>query len=162
MPRVIHFEILSKDSSKATQFYKDALGWKINAWEMPGQTYWLAGTGAKTEQGIDGAIMDIGQFNQPVINTLETKNIRTAQAKIEKAGGQLVQGPYPIPNVGLHAYFRDPEGILFGVLQPPKSGAMQQQASAAPAAKRSSRKPSKSATKKKRPAAKRATAKSRR
>ncbi len=133
MPRVIHFEILAKNTATATKFYKDALGWKINAWEMPGQTYWMASTGAKTEVGIDGGIMDAGRLGQPVINTVEVKAFKSAQAKIEKAGGRLVQGPYHIPNVGLHGYFADPDGILFGVLQPPKVGAVQ--ASAAPARK---------------------------
>ncbi len=137
MSRVIHFEILSKDPAKSVEFYKQALGWKINAWEMPGQTYWMVTTGPKTAVGIDGGMMS-ASFPQAVINTIEVKSLSTAQASIEMAGGKLVQGPYDIPNVGKHAYFSDLEGTLFGVLQPPAGGAM---ANASAGARRSARKP---------------------
>jgi predicted enzyme related to lactoylglutathione lyase len=126
--RVIHFEILSKDPAKAVEFYKQALGWKINAWEMPGQTYWLVTTGTKSAAGIDGGMMNAA-FPQAVINTIKVKSLTAAQGDIEKAGGKLVQGPYDIPNFGKYAYFSDPEGMLFGVLQPPAASAMAKAAS---------------------------------
>lgn len=136
MSRVVHFEILSKDPAKSAEFYKAALGWKINAWDMPGQTNWMVTTGPKTAVGIDGGMMS-ASFPQAVINTIEVKSLTAAQASIEKAGGKLVQGPYDIPNVGKHAYFSDPEGTLFGVLQPPARGTM---ANAPASTKRTARK----------------------
>ena len=38
--------------------------------------------------------------------------------KVEAAGGKKVHGPNEIPGVGVHAYCADPEGNLFGILQP--------------------------------------------
>ncbi|MSP19970.1 MAG: VOC family protein [Alphaproteobacteria bacterium] len=162
MPRVIHFENLAKNTATATKFYKDALGWKINAWEMPGQTYWMASTGAKTEVGIDGGIMDAGRLGQPVINTVEVKAFKSAQAKIEKAGGRLARAPTTFPTSACTVTSPDPDGILFGVLQPPKAGAVQTSAAPArksrPAAKkRTARKAAKPKTRK--PAFKRGKAK---
>ena len=40
MSRVIHFEIPINDADRATKFYKDVFGWKIEKW--PGtMEYWL-------------------------------------------------------------------------------------------------------------------------
>ena len=35
MPRVMHFEILADDLVRASEFYRDALGWDIQTWEGP-------------------------------------------------------------------------------------------------------------------------------
>jgi predicted enzyme related to lactoylglutathione lyase len=126
MSRPIHFEILAQDPASATEFYRQAFGWEINAWDMPGSTYWLVATG-RGPRGIDGAIMPPGQLAQVVINTIEVASMDEARAKIEAAGGRLVQGPSDIPNVGVHAYFADLEGTLFGVLQPPPGNQPMQQ-----------------------------------
>jgi len=116
MDRVIHFEIAAKDPEVITKFYREALGWEIKAWEG-GEGYWLVMTGPQGTPGIDGGIMPAG-FSQPVINTVVVESLDEAQARIEAAGGKKVYGPNDIPGVGRHAYFADPEGTWFGVLQP--------------------------------------------
>jgi hypothetical protein len=118
MSRPVHFEILANDPEKAAAFYREALGWEISSW--PGQPYWLIGTGPKDKLGIDGGMMKRppGQLDQAVINTIGVASLEETLAKIEKAGGKKVLGPNKIPGVGLHAYCADPEGILFGILQP--------------------------------------------
>ena len=87
MSRPIHFEILAQDPARATEFYKQAFGWEINAWDMPGTTYWLVGTG-RSSRGIDGAIMPPGQLAQVVINTIEVASMDEARAKIEAEIGR--------------------------------------------------------------------------
>jgi hypothetical protein len=117
MARVIHFEVLGEDPEKTAEFYKQALGWEANSWPGGEQTYWLCTTGPEGPPGINGAIMG-KHFGQPVINTVEAESLEEATANIEKAGGKRVTQPSEIPEVGLHAYFEDPDGTLFGVLQP--------------------------------------------
>ena len=42
---------------------------------------------------------------------------------VEANGGKLIHGPNEVPGVGLHAYCADPEGNLFGMMQPnPQNG----------------------------------------
>jgi predicted enzyme related to lactoylglutathione lyase len=42
---------------------------------------------------------------------------------VEVNGGKLIHGPNEVPGVGLHAYCADPEGKLFGMMQPnPQNG----------------------------------------
>jgi predicted enzyme related to lactoylglutathione lyase len=57
-------------------------------------------------------------FSQPVINTIEVESLEEMLTKVEEAGGKKLQGPVEIPEVGLHAYCQDPEGNIFGLIQP--------------------------------------------
>lgn len=116
MPRPVHFEILAENPEKIAAFYHDVFGWTTASWEGP-QSYWLVTTGPEGSAGINGGIMH-RHFPQAVINTLAVDSLDATLAKIEAAGGKKVDGPNEIPGIGKHAYCADPEGILFGVLQP--------------------------------------------
>ena len=116
MSRVVHFEILAQDPEQAAKFYRTVFGWEISAWEGP-QPYWLATTGPDHARGINGAIMG-RQFSQPVINTVVVESLEACRDEIVKNGGTLAHGPHDIPGIGRHAYFEDPQGVMFGVLQP--------------------------------------------
>lgn len=115
MNRPVHFEILGDDPAKLSEFYKTVFGWTIATWDGP-QGYWLATTGEDTP-GINGGFM-AKHLPQTVINTIEVESMADTLAAIETGGGKLVHGPQEIPGVGNHAYFADPEGILFGVMEP--------------------------------------------
>ena len=117
MPRVVHFEIQGNDPERLSGFYRDALGWDVNSWGGGEQTYWMVTTGAQGTPGIDGGIMG-KSFSQPVINTIQVESLEDTLTRIEQAGGQKVHGPNEIPGVGRHVYCTDPEGTMFGVLEP--------------------------------------------
>jgi uncharacterized protein len=116
MNRPVHFEILSDKPEAAAEFYREVFGWKFASWEGP-QGYWLVDTGAEGTPGIHGGLMH-RHFPQPVINTISVESLEETRAKVEKAGGRTVQGPNEIPGVGTHVYCEDPDGTLFGLLQP--------------------------------------------
>ena len=116
MNRATHFEILAKEPEKMITFYKSVFDWEINTWEGP-QAYWIISTGEEGTPGINGAIMG-RSLDQAVINTIEASSLDAIQQAVEANGGKLVHGPNEIPQVGRHAYFADPEGTLFGVLEP--------------------------------------------
>ena len=116
MKRPVHFEILAEDPAKLAEFYKAVFGWEIADWGGGEQTYWLATTGSDSDPGINGAFMG-RELDQAVINTLEVESLAEATSRIEAAGGKVVHGPNEIPGVGTHAYFADPAGILFGVME---------------------------------------------
>jgi predicted enzyme related to lactoylglutathione lyase len=117
MTRPVHFEILADDPKKIAAFYEAALGWSISVWEGGEEGYLLATTGPDDVPGINGGIM-ARTFPQAVINTAEVESLDDMLAKVEAAGGKMVHGPTDIPGVGRHAYCSDPEGNLFGLLQP--------------------------------------------
>lgn len=121
MSRPVHFEILADDPLKMAAFYRRALGWEVNAWGAGEQTYWLITTGPKDTPGIDGGLM-AREFKQAVINTMAVDILEATLEQVRAAGGQVVREPHEIPGVGLHAYCTDPEGSLFGLLQPAVDG----------------------------------------
>lgn len=117
MSRVVHFEILAENPERAAKFYQDALGWDVQTWDGGAQAYWLVTTGPEGTPGINGGIMG-RYFQQSVINTVQVDSLEDTVAKIEQAGGKKVHGPNEIPGVGTHVYCTDPDGNMFGVLQP--------------------------------------------
>jgi predicted enzyme related to lactoylglutathione lyase len=113
MNSVIHFEILANDPERLIAFYRDALGWEAAA--GPGR-YWPVKTHDAGQPGIDGGFMH-RHFPQSVINTCSVESLEEALLAIRREGGELAHGPNDIPGVGRHAYCRDPEGNLFGVIE---------------------------------------------
>jgi predicted enzyme related to lactoylglutathione lyase len=115
MKRPIHFEILADDPEAVGAFYSKVLDWEVSTWE--GGEYWLVKTGKKDTPGIDGGIMR-REFQQAVINTVEVESLAETLEKVKEAGGKLVHGPHEVPGEGTHAYCADPEGNLFGLMEP--------------------------------------------
>lgn len=116
MNRPVHFEILSDDPERSAEFYRSVFRWEVATWEGP-QSYWLVTTGTEGTAGIDGGIMH-RHFQQPVINTISVASLEEMVPRVEANGGQKVFGPNEIPGVGTHVYCTDPDGTLFGLLQP--------------------------------------------
>jgi uncharacterized protein len=116
MNRPVHFEILGEQPEALASFYRDVFGWTIAAWEGP-QGYWLATTGPDSAPGIHGGFMH-RHLPQGVINTISVESLGEALERVEGRGGSKVHGPHEIPGVGTHVYCADPEGNLFGMLQP--------------------------------------------
>lgn len=114
--RVVHFEIPSDDPDRAANFYSGAFGWKIQKWGGP-QDYWLVDTG-EGEPGINGGIMRrTGPFDR-VVNTISVDDIDAATARVRESGANLVGEKVTIPDIGYLQYALDPDGNIFGMMQP--------------------------------------------
>jgi predicted enzyme related to lactoylglutathione lyase len=121
MNRVVHFEIHAEDPDRAERFYADVFGWTITRWKSP-VDYRLLSTGEGTP-GIDGAIMARGEplAGKGVggyVCTVSVEDLGATERRVLSAGGQRVRDRQAIPGIGLHAYFKDTEGNIFGALQP--------------------------------------------
>jgi hypothetical protein len=124
MGRLIHFEIHAADPERAIEFYKSVFGWGVTRWDGP-VDYWLLDTGEDTEPGINGAIMrrvesaaPAGDAPNSFVCTIEVGSIEDAEKSIPDAGGEQVAPRQEIPGVGRVSYFKDPEGNIFGALEP--------------------------------------------
>jgi predicted enzyme related to lactoylglutathione lyase len=115
MPRVIHFEIPADNPERAANFYTKVFGWKIEKWSGP-FNYWLVTTGEDKETGINGAIMEKGNF-KATVNTVGVASVDKALKKIMEAGGKVVMPKGTVPGQGYVAYVADTEGNVFGVFQ---------------------------------------------
>lgn len=120
---VMHFEIHALNPEETGKFYSDIFGWKITKWDGPIE-YWLVATKVNNE-GIDGAILrrlgpapdDAAAVNAYVC-TIAVDSLDNALAKVTTRGGKIALDKHEIPGVGWLAYAKDPEGNIFGIIQP--------------------------------------------
>lgn len=123
MGRVVHFELHAADPDRARLFYEEVFGWEIaRVGVMP---YWLVRTGPEDETGIDGGIVQrrgsdpsIGQPVNAYVCTVQVDDLDDTLGRVTDAGGEVVVDRQAIPGVGWHAYVKDCEGNLLGVMQP--------------------------------------------
>ncbi len=117
MSRVIHFEIPSQDPDKLSDFYKKVFGWKFEKWGGP-MEYWMVTTGAEGQPGINGGFMRKQGPVTGTTNTIGVESVDESVKTVKNAGGKVVMEKTPIPTIGYFAYLQDPEGNIFGVMQP--------------------------------------------
>ncbi|MCC6131971.1 MAG: VOC family protein [Acidobacteria bacterium] len=134
MNRVIHFEIHAADPERAARFYRDAFGWDIQEWVIPGvqianeNRYWLVTTGSGPEPGINGGLLfrrgSAPADGQPVnafVCTLDVSSLDESLERALAAGATLAVPKMPITSVGWLAYCKDTEGNIFGLMQEDKA-----------------------------------------
>ena len=120
MGRVTHFEIHADDPERAMAFYRRLLGWSFHRWG--GIDYWLTETGPDDVPGINGAIMRRstpvdGQGIRAYVCTAAVEDLTEALTRVPEFGGTVDAPKRAVPGVGWHAYVRDPEGNLVGLMQ---------------------------------------------
>jgi hypothetical protein len=114
LPRVVHFEISAEKPEKLTKFYEQVFKWKFEKWKGP-MDYWLIMTG-ENEPGIDGGLIR-GQIGASTVNTISVPSIDDYIKKIKENKGTIIVPKTAIPGVGWTAYFKDPEGNSFGLME---------------------------------------------
>lgn len=73
--------------------------------------------GEDSEHGINGAIIKRRDPSMPVVNTINVENIDKAIANVEAHGGIIVVPKSSIPTMGHLCYFKDPDGVIHGMMQ---------------------------------------------
>ena len=110
MPRVVHFEIYGEKPEKLIDFYTKVFGWKFEKWGP--LDYWIIKTGEGP--GIDGGL---GKEKNPSNNTIDVSDVDEYLTKIKKASGTEVTPKMTMPGIGYLAYFKDPQGNIFGIMK---------------------------------------------
>lgn len=112
--RIVHFEIPADDPARAMAFYGKAFGWTFDKWEGP-MDYWMIKTGEGP--GIDGGLMKREAPGQPPTNVVAVPSVDDSTKAIVAAGGAVMAPKMAVPGIGWTAYFTDPEGNAFGIMQ---------------------------------------------
>jgi predicted enzyme related to lactoylglutathione lyase len=130
MNRVVHFEIQAKDADTIQKFYHDVFGWEITTAGAEYGGYRMVKTGEPlpkdmASMGINGGISPRmgalpmpGQGVNAFVCIITVDTIDTYIKKIIAAGGTEQAAKMDMPKIGLLAYYKDPEGSIFGILQP--------------------------------------------
>jgi predicted enzyme related to lactoylglutathione lyase len=121
MSRAVHFEIQASNPQALIDFYSSLFGWSFNKWD--GGEYWMIHTGPDEQPGINGGLLprrgpapaEMAAVNAFVI-TVDVENIDAAMAKAASGGVECVP-KMAVPGIGWLAYFKDPDGNIFGMMQ---------------------------------------------
>jgi hypothetical protein len=116
--RVVHFEMPFDDGARASSFYGELFGWKLQEF---GPEYTIVTTGPSSDEGptepgyINGGM---GPRKPPLDRPLvvvDVDDIDETLAAVEERGGAVVSGREAVADMGFAAYFKDPEGNVVGL-----------------------------------------------
>jgi predicted enzyme related to lactoylglutathione lyase len=122
MDKVVHFEIPFDQPERAQKFYQQAFQWQVLP--MPEMSYHMVTTTPSGEDfrpkepgAINGGLFQReGALKTPVL-VIGVDEIKAAVERVKAAGGKIVKDPYKVGDMGVVAYFQDPEGNVLGLWQ---------------------------------------------
>jgi predicted enzyme related to lactoylglutathione lyase len=118
---VVWVDSMSRDLEKAKPFYSAVFGWEVKRSPFPGGgDYWLLEKNGKQVGGLFGPMPGIPDqvpsYWQIHFGVRDADDICRRAAEL---GGTVTFGPQDMDTVGRIASITDPQGAMFGVLQPP-------------------------------------------
>jgi predicted enzyme related to lactoylglutathione lyase len=115
----MQWQIVSKEPAKHAGFYSAVFGWNVRSDNPMG--YLIASTGS--ERGISGGFWPAPpEANAFVQLFMEAADMAKTIEKVTQNGGSVLIPPQTLPEGDQMAILRDPVGITFGVVVPPKQG----------------------------------------
>ncbi|NEX47253.1 VOC family protein [Pseudotabrizicola algicola] len=109
------YELATADSSTSAAFYGPVMGWHFADAGVPGFDYTIASMGTDMVAGLmapDGGMSEVWMMYFAVDDCDATA------ARARDLGGSVLQGPDDIPGTGRYAIIADPQGAVFGLMQP--------------------------------------------
>ena len=115
---VVHFELMSKNPEKVSDFYARTFGWKVK--NMPELDYRIVDTDAKASgmPGINGGIVKPDKPEPWPGNTLAyilVDDLAAYRKKVKAQGGKIQIEEQKVPGMGKFSLFTDPEGRMMGL-----------------------------------------------
>jgi len=113
-------ELHALDGAKAFEFYSGMFGWtKDQAMDMgPVGVYQLFATGGPAPAG--GMMTKMASTPAPFwVYYFIVPEMRAAEERVKKAGGQIVHGPMEVPGGSWVVQCIDPQGAMFALVAPP-------------------------------------------
>ena len=111
---VTHWELLSKDPAKLSDFYAKVFDWKIQ--HIPEINYRFVETGG--QGGINGGIIQ-PNHEEPWPGTMtfyiNVDDLGDYRKRVAAAGGKILIEEQEVPGMGVLSLFTDPEGRMMGL-----------------------------------------------
>ena len=117
-----YFDFTVKDLDQAKSFFEQVFDWKLEKFSGMRYDYYRIHAGAENEPGIDGGIGAIADTptaaGKPLTQvTIPVPSVDDFVARVEEAGGKVIEPKMPIPGIGWFAGCAEPGGLLFGVME---------------------------------------------
>lgn len=110
---VVHWELMSNDPAKVSQFYAKIFDWKVQ--HLPETNYRLVETGG---EGINGGIFKPdreGPWPGNMTLYIAVDDLAAYRKRIVAAGGKIHVEEQEVPGMGTLSLFTDPEGRMMGL-----------------------------------------------
>lgn len=115
------YELGTGDLDDAASFYAGIFGWNVIDSGMKGFDYRLARSEGDM---VAGLMSNVGQAGNPPPNWLiyyAVDDCDKSASDVVKAGGTVFKEPADVPGTGRFSVVADPQGAVFGLLQPDMS-----------------------------------------
>jgi len=114
------YELSTPNAQTAAAFYADLLGWQMGQADMGDFIYHIAAVDGVMVAGMSEFLPDGVPPNWLVYFAVD--NADTTAAAVAADGGRVHAPPADIPGTGRFAILADPQGAVFGILQPLPDG----------------------------------------
>jgi len=111
------FELTTKDTDAAREFYTKLFGWKAEAMPMPGFTYTTLEFEGNKIAGIMPVLPEMGDMPSFWCTYFTVNDTDAVAAKATSLGGTVFIEPSDIPQVGRFAGIVSPQGVMFMVIR---------------------------------------------
>ncbi len=117
-----YFDFTVKDLNQAKLFFEHVFDWRLVKFPGMPYDYYRIQAGAENEPGIDGGIGAIADTptaeGRPLTQvTIPVPSVDDCIARVEMAGGNVIEPKMPIPGIGWFAACAEPGGLLFGIME---------------------------------------------
>ena len=117
MPTIVHFDVPAEDIKRASWFYSELFGWKIEPMPGPMEYYGIATKDLEGKPSVGGGMGKRQEGDGGIVNYFGVESIDNCVKKLEVLGGKLLMPRTEIPGFGFLAVCLDTEGNKFGLWQ---------------------------------------------
>ncbi|MBC8127940.1 MAG: VOC family protein [Gloeobacteraceae cyanobacterium ES-bin-144] len=109
-------ELITSDVEAAKKFYCEMFGWEWETKTMaPGWDYTLFKKGETMVAGMFGITPEMGPIPPHWLSYVMSADIEADVEKAKAAGGSILKEATEVPNTGVFAIIRDPQGAVFAL-----------------------------------------------
>lgn len=109
-------ELITSDVEAAKKFYAATLGWESETKTMgPGWDYTMFKKGDTMVGGMIGISPEMGPMKPHWLSYVLSDDIDADLAKVKASGGAVLKDAMEVPNTGILAIVRDPQGAVFAL-----------------------------------------------
>ena len=117
-----YFDFTVNNLDEAKSFFEHVFDWRLEKFPGMPYDYYRIQAGAEGEFGIDGGIGAIADTptakGHPLTQvTIPVPSVDDCIARVEEAGGKIVEPKRAIPGIGWFVACVEPGGLLFGVME---------------------------------------------
>jgi predicted enzyme related to lactoylglutathione lyase len=111
-------ELSTSDVEGAKSFYQTVIGWTVESMDMgENGTYYLLKEGDEMRGGLMSNANIPGDPPPNWMGYIGVDDVDGTCEMAKAAGGQVLNGPFDIPNVGRMAVLMDPQGAVVSVMK---------------------------------------------